>query len=156
MKSPEAANLPEKYRALKDNPKAIAAAWPEMAREHPDALSAANEAYIERTHYKPTLDAFEKAGLDTGSEAIKNAAFSMGVLRGGGAYSKVAPYMPSKEALSRMDVEQQLDVVAAAFRKGFERSDGTEDEELKKRVPAELENLKSLHMAMHGVKKREK
>lgn len=144
MKSPEAANLPEKYRALKDNPKAIAAAWPEMAREHPDALSAANEAYIERTHYKPTLDAFEKAGLDTGSEAIKNAAFSMGVHTGGGGFAKhFEKLMPSKEELEKMEVKEQLDSLSNAVHQRF-----GEKSEIGRRVSSEYVNLKNLHDAL--------
>lgn len=150
MKSPEAASLPEKYRALQEDPKAVAAAWPEMAREHPDALSAANEAYIQRTHYQPVLNAFKNAGLDTESEAIKNAAFSMGVLRGGGAYSKVAPYMPSKEALSKMDVEQQLEAIGKGFMEGYGGEGVPGRSEILKRVPAELENWKGLHRALEG------
>lgn len=149
MKSREAANLPEKYRALKDNPKAIAAAWPEMAREHPDALSAANEAYIKRTHYQPTLDAFEKAGLDTGSEAIKSAAFSMGVLRGGNAFSKnVAKHLPENNILRNMGVEEQLDALGKAFKKGY---DGVK--EVRDRVANEFNgNLINLHRAVEGGK----
>jgi hypothetical protein len=144
MKSPEAANLPEKYRVLKDNPKAIAAAWPEMAREHPDALSAANEAYIERTHYKPTLDAFEKAGLDTGSEAIKNAAFSMGVHTGGGGFAKhFEKLMPSKEELEKMEVKEQLDSLSNAVHQRF-----GEKSEIGRRVSSEYVNLKNLHDAL--------
>ncbi|BFR47032.1 hypothetical protein RVX_R00930 [Nitratidesulfovibrio sp. HK-II] len=145
MKSPEAANLPEKYRALKDNPKAIAAAWPEMAREHPDALAAANEAFIKRTHYEPTLKAFEKAGLDTGSEAIKNAAFSMGVLRGPNAFlKKVAKHLPDRDTLQNMGVEEQLDVLGRAFKMGYGG-----DREVKKRVDCEFNgNLINLHRAL--------
>ncbi|MEG6506019.1 hypothetical protein [Nitratidesulfovibrio sp. 1201_IL3209] len=149
MKSPEAANLPEKYRALQDDPKAIAAAWPEMAREHPDALSAANEAYIQRTHYEPTLKAFEKAGLDTGSEAIQGAAFSMGVLRGGNAFSRnVAKHLPDSDTLRNMGVEEQLDALGKAFKMGY---DG--DKEVRDRVDNEFNgNLINLHRAIEGGK----
>ncbi len=144
MKSPEAASLPEKYRALQDDPKAIATAWPEMAREHPDALSAANEAYIQRTHYEPTLKAFEKAGLDTGSEAIKNAALSMGVHTGGGGFTKhFEKLMPSKEELEKMDVKGQLDALSNAVHQRF-----GEESEIGRRVSSEYVNLKNLHDAL--------
>ncbi|WP_156925333.1 hypothetical protein [Nitratidesulfovibrio termitidis] len=144
MKSPEAANLPEEYRALKDDPKAIAAAWPEMARKHPDALAAANEAYIQRTHYQPTLDAFERAGLDTGSEAIKSAAFSMGVHTGGGGFAKhFENLMPSKGELEKMDVKGQLDALSNAVHQRF-----GEESEIGRRVSSEYVNLKNLHDAL--------
>lgn len=143
MKSREAANLPEEYRALKDDPKAIAAAWPEMARKHPDALAVANEAYIQRTHYQPTLDAFERAGLDTGSEAIKSAAFSMGVHTGGGGFAKhFENLMPSKGELEKMDVKGQLDALSNAVHQRF-----GEESEIGRRVSSEYVNLKNLHDA---------
>ena len=149
MKSREAANLPEEYRALKDDPKAIAAAWPEMARNHPDALAAANEAFIQRTHYEPTLKAFEKAGLDTGSEVIQNAAYSMGVLRGPNAFSKnVVKHLPDSDTLRKMGVEEQLDVLGKAFKTGY---DG--DKEVRDRVDNEFNgNLVNLHRAVEGGK----
>lgn len=145
MKSPEAANLPEEYRALKDDPKAIAAAWPEMARKHPDALAAANEAFIQRTHYQPTLKAFEKAGLDTESEVIQNAAYSMGVLRGPNAFSKnVVKHLPDSDTLRKMGVEEQLDVLGKAFKTGYKG-----DTEVEKRVDYEFNgNLKNLQQAL--------
>ncbi|MDR3044536.1 MAG: hypothetical protein LBU75_09790 [Desulfovibrio sp.] len=145
MKSREAANLPEEYRALKDDPKAIAAAWPEMARKHPDALAAANEAFIQRTHYQPTLKAFEKAGLDTGSEVIQNAAYSMGVLRGPNAFSKnVVKHLPDSDTLRKMGVEEQLDVLGKAFKTGYKG-----DTEVEKRVDYEFNgNLKNLQQAL--------
>ncbi|WP_353119455.1 hypothetical protein [Nitratidesulfovibrio sp.] len=144
MKSREAANLPEEYRALKDDPKAIAAAWPEMARKHPDALANANEAYIQRTHYQPTLDAFERVGLDTGSEAIKSAAFSMGVHTGGGGFAKhFEKLMPSKGELEKMDVKGQLDALSNAVHQRF-----GEESEIGRRVSSEYVNLKNLHDAL--------
>jgi hypothetical protein len=147
MKSPEAASLPEKYRALQEDPKAIAAAWPEMAREHPDALSAANEGFIQRTHYEPTLKAFEKAGLDTGSEVIQNAAYSMGVLRGPNAFSKnVVKHLPDSDTLRKMGVEEQLDVLGKAFKTGYKG-----DTEVEKRVDYEFNgNLKNLQEALES------
>lgn len=67
---------------------AFSAAWKKVAAREPVAFAAAQHAFIERTHYRPTVAAVRKnTGLDLDSRhpAVRDATWSVAVQHGGAA-----------------------------------------------------------------------
>jgi hypothetical protein len=61
---------------------AFSAAWKAIAAREPDAFRRAQHAFIERTHYRPVVDAVrERTGLDLDrrADAVRDAAWSCAV-----------------------------------------------------------------------------
>lgn len=59
--------------------------WREVAEREPDAFAAAQHAFIERTHYRPTVAAvLDATGLDLDSrhQAVRDATWSVAVQHG--------------------------------------------------------------------------
>ena len=63
-------------------------AWREIAARDPEGFNEAQRAFIERTHYRPTVDAVKGAtgvDLDAHPDAVREAVWSMAVQHGGAA-----------------------------------------------------------------------
>jgi len=56
--------------------------WKETYKKDPEGSAAAQQAYIEKTHYEPTLKAAKSLGIPVQSKAIQEVLFSTGVHHG--------------------------------------------------------------------------
>lgn len=83
---------------------AFSAAWKAVALRVPEAFAAAQHAFIERTHYRPAVEAVrEQTGLDlsTCHRAVRDAVWSCSVQHGRAAQILVAAVKSTDGALKR-------------------------------------------------------
>ncbi len=78
--------------------------WGEIAGREPDAFAAAQHAYIERTHYRPAVDAvLHETGLDLGARhpAVCDGTWSVAVQHGRAARILIGAVAQADENASR-------------------------------------------------------
>lgn len=84
---------------------AFSAAWRAIAKREPAAFAHAQHAYIERTHYRPAVEAVRARtglNLDQRHQAVRDATWSVAVQHGGAAKILV-------RAIGKADAEHARD-----------------------------------------------
>jgi len=86
--------------------KAFSAVWRAIAESEPDAFADAQHAFIERTHYRPAVDAARKGtglDLDLCHQAVRDATWSVAVQHGGAAKILIRAIGKADAGLARDD-----------------------------------------------------
>ena len=92
------------FGAAKPGSDTFSARWKDIAEREPDAFAEAQHAFIERTHYRPAVQAvLDTTGLDLDSRhnAIRDATWSCAVQHGGAAKILSAAVASVDKAIKR-------------------------------------------------------
>jgi hypothetical protein len=84
----EGARWADRFGSLAPGSARFSAVWKAIAEEDPEGFRAAQHAFIERTHYRPAVNAVRaRTGLDLDSRspAVRDATWSCAVQHGGAA-----------------------------------------------------------------------
>ncbi|MDB5692336.1 MAG: hypothetical protein JWO81_1399 [Alphaproteobacteria bacterium] len=106
LRGGEAGRWAGQFTGLIPGTPAFTAQWKNIAAQEPQAFEAAQHAYIERTHYSPAVGKVARAtrlDLDTRSNAVRNATWSVAVQHGGAAGILSRAIINTDRSLQRSD-----------------------------------------------------
>lgn len=122
--------------------------WRAIAADEPEAFDAAQHAFIERTHYRPTVAAVLKltgVDLDKRSQAVRDATWSLAVQHGGASKILAAALAKAGDGASDADLLRAIYAERTRYVQAIaDRSTGATRKTLQSvvdnRYPSELKN----------------
>lgn len=114
----EGARWREDFAGAQPGSAAFSAAWKAIAEREPAAFAEAQHGFIERTHYRPAIEAVERRtglDLDVRHPAVRDAAWSVAVQHGGAAAILTTAVAVADAALARFDPGYDRRLVEAIY-----------------------------------------